>query len=58
MKTPTKDELKDHANGKSSKECTFEERVEVSRKIGGLGKRPEETRKQQLDRINRFRCGW
>ena len=57
-KAPTKEELKGHASGKNSKDCTINERIEVSRKIGGLGKRKDETSKQHLDRVNAFRCGW
>jgi len=58
MKTPTKEELKQVAKGKSSKDCTVEEVIQVSRKTGGLSRRPNETAKQHLDRVNAFRCGW
>ena len=57
-KAPTKEELKGHASGKSSENCTINERIEVSRKIGGLAKRPNETSKEHLDRVNAFRSGW
>ena len=52
------EDLKKLANGKSSKDCTVDEVIEVSRKTGGLAKRDNETDKEHLDRVNAFRCGW
>lgn len=50
------EDLKEFANGKSSKDCTIPERIAVYKASKPKGR--EETPKERLDRINRFRCGW
>jgi hypothetical protein len=45
---------KELANGKSSKDCTFDEACNVYR----ASIKKDETDKDRLDRINAFRCGW
>lgn len=42
------------ANGKSSKDCTIDERIAVYRQTVSKSETPEE----RLRRINAFRCGW
>lgn len=46
--------LKDLANGKSSKDCSPDEAWDVYRAYVGKSK----TREERLRRINIFRCGW
>jgi len=45
---------KELANGKKSKDCTFEEMVKVYRQTVSKA----ETDEERLRRINAFRCGW
>lgn len=45
---------KELANGKSSKDCTFEEKVEVYKRSVNA----DETSEERRTRINAFRCGW
>jgi hypothetical protein len=45
---------KELANGKSSKDCTFEEKVSVYKK----SIKKNETREERMRRITAFRCGW
>lgn len=45
---------KELAKGKSSKDCTFQERVRVYKQTVSKAETPEE----RLRRINAFRCGW
>ena len=47
-------ENKELAKGKSSKECSFAERVEVYRATVMNAETPEE----RFERIRAFRCGW
>ena len=46
--------FKELANGKSSKDCTFEEQVDVYLS----SKKKDETWEERKARINVFRCGW
>lgn len=52
--TNARKQNKELANGKSSKGCTFEEKVEVYKRSVNADETPEERRA----RINAFRCGW
>lgn len=47
-------EFKELANNKSSKDCTFEEKVKVYKS----SKRKNETPEERWERITAFRCGW
>ena len=49
-----KAENKEVANGKSSKDCTYEEAYKVYKQTVSKAETPEE----RLKRINAFRCGW
>lgn len=42
------------ANGKSSKDCTLDEAINIYK--AGIPK--EETMAERMERINAFRCGW
>ena len=46
--------FKELANGKSSKDCTFEEQVDIYLS----SKKKDETWEERKARVNAFRCGW
>ena len=50
----TNKDFKELANGKSSEDCTLDERINVYR----ASKKEDESWEERKERINRFRCGW
>jgi len=51
-------EAKKVVGEKKSEDCTFKELFEVSKRIGGLHRRSNETKEEHMERVNAFRCGW